>query len=297
MSVRALVTGATGYLGSHLAKHLIAEGHEVHALLRASSQDALAPAGAVLQRYDGTARDALRVVDSVRPNRVFHLAANQSTRPTPEDVDALVEANVLFGTQLAYACARVGVSAFVNTGTHWQKLDSHEFRPTTLYAATKQSLVDVLAYFADAESLPAITLELPATYGPGDPRGKVLDLLIDAVQSGETLDMSPGEQVMDLVHVDDVSAGFIQAARAIEGDPSLAGSTFALHGSEQPTLREIIDLVAGVSGSSPLVNLGALPYGVRELMRPTATPTLPGWSPRVDLATGIREVISARPGG
>ncbi len=294
--MRTLVTGATGYLGSLLTRHFLEEGYEVHALLRRSSDETAVPLGAEIHRHDGTAEGTLRVVRTVRPDWLLHLAAEQTPDPDPDTVDSLVEANVLLGTQLAYACARVGVSAFVNTGTQWQHLDSEGYRPTTLYAATKQALVDILAYFADAEGLPAITLELPGTYGPHDTRRKVLDLLIDAQRSGRVLEMSPGDQVMDLVHVDDVIAGFVRAARTIDEDPSRAGSTFALHASEMPTLRELVTILEEVTGVAVPVRFGALPYRDRELMQPSATLTLPGWHPQIGLHEGVRQLASSSNG-
>ena len=76
----------------------------------------------------------------------------------------------------------------------------------SLYAATKQAFTDLLVFYAEVEGLAVHTLELMDTYGPGDPRAKLIPFLLRAGAEGTTVEMTDGTQLIDLVHVDDAVA-------------------------------------------------------------------------------------------
>ena len=127
----------------------------------------------------------------------------------------LVDSNVLVGTQVAEAMLRAGCRGIVNTGTSWQRDARGAYDPVCLYAATKQAFEDVLTYYVSAEGFAATTLRLYDTYGPDDPRPKLVNALAGALRSGTPLSLSPGEQLLDLVHIDDVTAAFAAAGRRL----------------------------------------------------------------------------------
>jgi nucleoside-diphosphate-sugar epimerase len=102
--------------------------------------------------------------------------------------------------------------------------------------------------------------------------------------------VSPGEQILDLVHVRDVVEGLMAAAELVRQEPAHAGRTYALHSIEQLSLRDVIAVWENVTSAKAPVFFGGRPYREREMMAPTSTPTLPGWRPTVDLQTGLREV-------
>ena len=178
---RALVTGATGYIGGHLARHLAAHGWEVHALVRPSSAGGgLAAAGARVHEHDGTTERMAEIVGAAAPDVVFHLASLFMAEHRTADVTGLVEANLLLGTQLAEGMRLHGRTRLVNTGTVWQHYGDAEYDPTSLYAATKQAYVTLLKYYVEAAGLRVTTLELFDSYGPADPRPKLMGALTRA---------------------------------------------------------------------------------------------------------------------
>jgi nucleoside-diphosphate-sugar epimerase len=291
---RCVVTGATGFLGGALAAHLAAAGHEVACVVRPGSDRAALPAGVAVAEHDGTAAGMRAIVAGARPETVFHLASLFLAEHRPDDVDALVTSNVAFGTQLAEACAQHGVGRLVNAGTSWQSFEGPGYRPVNLYAATKQAFEDVLAYYADATPLRAITLRLFDTYGPSDPRRKLLRILRDAVRTGEPLAMSPGEQLLDLVHVDDVVAAFAAAADRLAAGAVAGHEVYGVSSGERLTLRELVALVGEVAGRPLEVEFGGRPYRAREVMRPWEPgAALPGWAPRVGLREGLAGYLAA----
>jgi nucleoside-diphosphate-sugar epimerase len=287
----ALVTGATGFVGGHLTRRLLADGWTVHALARPPLTRV--PAGADAVEVPGTTGALVDAVAAIAPDVCFHLATRFQPRHDVDDVAPLVDANVTFGAQLAEALARTTRTPLVNVGTAWQHYEGRPSSPTSLYAATKQALAEILEYYRQVEELPVATLELFDTYGPGDTRPKLVNLLLDAAQSGTTLEMSPGEQLIDLLHVDDaVDALCAVAVPLVDG--AAAGGTFAARSGAPLSLRELVALVGDVTGSDVSVRWGARPYRPREMMEPwPAPPPPPGWAPRVALRDGLRALVDA----
>jgi nucleoside-diphosphate-sugar epimerase len=286
---RALVTGGTGFIGGQLARRIVADGWQVTLLVRSPERVPADLAGScrVLPADPDGARFAAGVADAA-PDVCFHLATHFTGVHTPADVDSMIATNVGLGTRLAEALSTRDDVAFVNVGTIWQHHGARPYGPSSLYAATKQAFVDVLRYYAECTPLRAVTVELSDTYGAGDPRTKLLQLLAQAHRTGRPLRLSPGEQLVSFVHVDDVLDALLAAV-------PLADSTapsFSAFGCTM-TVREFVALVGRALGSQVPVEWGAREYRPREMLQPWAVwPPVPGWAPRTDLLAGLRAVLA-----
>lgn len=296
-SLVGMVTGATGFIGSHLVRKLVRAGWEVHIISRATSSLPSAPefTQVVNHGYDGSTQCMLDIVAQAKPNVVFHLASKTQSEHQPADVESLIQSNVLFGSQLLEAMKINRVDKFVNTGTFWQHYNNEEYNPVCLYAATKQAFEAILEYYVQACSIKAITLELFDTYGPDDPRPKLLHQLNKAAANGEALDMSAGEQLIDLVHIDDVvDAYLIAAQRLIQGKVS-RHDTYAVSSGHPVPLKGIVQLYAEATKQIVPVNWGVRPYRYREVMVPwNQGEKLPEWQPRKNLIDGLSGIVTHR---
>jgi nucleoside-diphosphate-sugar epimerase len=289
---RALVTGSTGFIGSHLLRHLHEAGWEVHVVMRPNAEAAAQPSYvAGVHPYTGATSQIIEAVERSKPDTVFHLASLFLAAHTPGQILPLVEANVLLGTQLLEAMMLSGTKMLVNTGTSWQYFHGEQYRPVNLYAATKQAFDDILAYYADTTGMRAITLALFDSYGPGDPRKKLLRLLLDSLRTGETLLMSGGEQQLDLVHVDDICSAFLRAATLLKNPELPSPLTYAVSGGERMSLQDVVKVLERAAGKSLGVKWGARPYRQREVMDLWKGPAMPGWKPQTTLAQGFRALV------
>jgi nucleoside-diphosphate-sugar epimerase len=284
---RALLTGATGFVGSHLARRLHLDGWAVNALVRPTTDPARLRAVAphlVLHEVADDAGSVIEAVAAAAPQVCWHLATQFRGVHTAQDVDPLVEANIAFGARLAEGLAQAGVPLLVSTGTAWQHYDGATYSPTSLYAATKQAHEDLVRFYTDTGAFRAVHLKLFDTYGPGDPRGKLVSLLMERARTGEPLPMSPGEQLISLVHVDDVVAALLAAIEL----PAVPSQTYQVATSPPVSLRALVRALETEIDRPISVAWGARPYRAREMMTPwIAAPDLPGWEPKVQLADGL----------
>jgi nucleoside-diphosphate-sugar epimerase len=271
-----LVTGATGFVGGHLARRLVADGERVVALVRDPIR---APEGVEAVRIPEDTAALVEAVKRAEPDICLHLATHFVAQHTVADIGPLVEANVGFGMRLAEA---LGEIPLIDTGTVWQHLGGERFRPANVYAATKQAFADILA----AYPLPVARLTLTDTYGPGDTRPKLVPALVHAARTGETLAMGSGTQLVDLVHVDDVAAAFRHLAADFRPE------TFVVTSGQPVTVRELVGFAEKAAGRPLPVQWGARPERSVDAVAPRSPdPTLPGWRPRVDLVTGLRPLL------
>lgn len=290
---RAVVTGATGFVASRLARRLVELGWDVTAMVRDPSVDLPCPA----LGWPRSGTEAADVFGRLRPDRCFHLATRFQPRHDPDDVVALVDGNVTLAALVGEGAASVEGCGVVYTSTYWQHFEGAAYAPTSLYAAMKQASADVLRYYADCGGLPVLSLTLFNTYGPGEPANRITSLLARSALSRQPVDLSPGEQLVDLLHVDDVVTALVAAEARLGHDVAEHGpgwSEWTARSAQPVTLRTLAERVGRVVGAAPPVNFGALPYRPREMFEPWATaPDLPGWRPAIDLDQGLDTLVAS----
>lgn len=293
---RALVTGGSGYIGGWLVERLVADGWQVHVILRPLSSLKRLEACAnkiTIHRHHGSIDEMMKIVAAAKPDVVFHLAAMAGADHRLEDVDRMIASNVLYSTQLVEGMLRYGVKNLVNTETFWQyRHGSEQYDPVCLYAATKQAFHDILSYYTGSGAIRAIALTLFDTYGPRDPRKKLFNLLKRAARENLPLDMTPGEQIVDITHVSDVVDAYVCAAEMLLAKSTVVLETYAVASGRRMKLKELVELVARETGLPLRPNWGGKAYRTNEIMTPWLGQSLPGWRPKVELEAGIREVFA-----
>jgi len=288
---RALLSGATGFVGGRLARRLVSQGWDVHVITRPSSKIAgLAGLPLVIHVDDGVG-PLHGIVAAAAPEVCFHLAGRFVGAHRDEDIVPLITDNLLFGTRLIDAVAAHGDCHMVNAGSYWQSAGGASYHPVALYAATKQAFQDVMQFYVESAGLRAVTLKFFEIYGPADPRPKLVNLLLNAALTGNALGVSPGEQLIDLVHVDDAAEACCCAARSIGAANWLTQPSYAVSSGAPLVLRALVDRIGQIIGKEVPVEWGRTSYRWREMMQPwDVAPIVPGWVPTVSLDDGIGEL-------
>ena len=257
-SMTTLVTGSTGFVGSHVARQLIAAGHSVRVLVRPSS-DLRALEGLVVERVEGDVRDVVsldRAMKGVR--RVFHVAADY--RLWARNPDEIYESNVQGTRRLLDVAAQAGVERIVYTSTvatiavpdHGSKLPDEETQATLeqMIGHYKRSkfLAEIEALKAAASGIPVVIVNPTTPVGPGDwkptPTGRII---LDFLNGKMPAYVDTG---LNVVAVEDVAAGHLLAA-----EKGHIGERYIL-GARNMTLKEILDALSGITGRrAPRVRL------------------------------------------
>lgn len=287
----ALVTGGTGFVGSNLIQKLVSDDWTVHAIVRKNSNlQALGTCiGKIhLHEHDGSTESMMQILAESRPDVVFHLASLFLSDHASKDVSQLIQSNVLFATQLLEAMVETNATNLVNTGTSWEHYENQAYSPVNLYAATKQAFEAVLQYYVEAKSINAITLKLFDTYGPADPRSKLFTLLRKCALSQKPLGMSPGEQLIDLLYIDDVIDAYLIAQERLQRSKIEQHEIYAVTSGHPIKLKDLVAAYSETTGNHLMIEWGARPYRAREVMTPwNVGKVLLGWEPKVSLRDGI----------
>jgi nucleoside-diphosphate-sugar epimerase len=284
VSPRILVTGATGFIGSALLPHLDSQASEVAVVVR-PGRSSVQP-GTV--SIDATGGELVERIAEFAPDVVIHLATHFLASHEVSDIPELMRSNIEFGTLVLEGASR-SAARVVNVNSAWQHVDGAEYSPVSLYAATKQAFSDIAIYYSQVRDLEIRDVTLFDSYGPGDTRMKLVPLLLGAARSGESLDMSDGQQLIDLTYVDDVASGLLDAALASD-----VPSSTVIRSWKPLTIREVVARVESVTGASLAVNWGVRPARPREMRTDWVFGSaLPGWQPSVTFDEGLTRCWNA----
>jgi nucleoside-diphosphate-sugar epimerase len=291
----ALVTGASGFVGKHLSSHLLEAGWDVHAIIRSTSNindlRKIVGKNLICHSYDGDINQLMTAMKNIQPTVVFHLASQFMSKHGIDDISSLISSNITFSTHLVEAMIQNGIYNLINTGTSWQHYMNDSFNPVNLYAATKQAFEDILKYYREITPIKIITLKLFDTYGPYDTRPKLFQLLNKVAQTNDTLKMSPGDQLIDIVYIDDVIEAFLLSAHYLITFQNYEGD-YAVSSLNPIKLRDLVQTYEKLLGKTLNIEWGGLPYREREVMNPWNTgKILPGWVPKTNLEKGINQML------
>ncbi|MFT3902306.1 MAG: NAD(P)-dependent oxidoreductase [Niabella sp.] len=292
-----LITGATGFIGHHLVKKLRDDGHRTFITLRPNSKNVFSSFEAEPFVLSGNYFEGL--IDFITLNSIegiIHLASLvQSGDHKPGEVEDLINANVEFPAIMLEAACITKVKWFINTGTYWQYYNKKDYSPVNLYAATKQAFFDIAKYYWETDRIRFSTVMVFDTYGPEDTRPKIFNLWQRIAKSGELLEMSKGEQLLDISHVYDVVNAFVLLARHLHNNlPDVGrGEIFTVKADKRYSVRNLAEIYEKATSSKLNIIWGGRPYKEREIMIPyQGGRSVPGWKSEINIEEGIRSLYS-----
>jgi nucleoside-diphosphate-sugar epimerase len=288
-----LITGATGFVGKNLIK-MLSYSNIIHVLIRPTTKIEKHNVKDVFVFNDNIEELSNYLIEN-RIEGLIHLASLYIAQHQSQQTKDLVLSNIYLGTALLEASVKAKVKWFLNTGTIWQNYNvpdkSDEYNPVNLYAATKQAFMDLAKFYIETSKLKFCTLKLCDTYGPNDTRNKIFALLKKNAETRVSLDMSLGEQKLDILYIDDVISGFTCLIERLHCNNRNTASEYVLSSGKQYTLKQLSKIFEDVTHQKLDINWGGRAYREREVMKPYIGNILPKWSPKVTLEKGIIEFM------
>ena len=282
VSSKVCLTGAGGFLGSHLARNIAEEDCEL-LLVTHVSEPPLEVIASGARAVSVSDDDWLNEVDRFAPTCFIHAATRFQVGHTQSDIVPMLRSNVEVGAQLLDVAHRHR-SRFVTISSAWQSYQGRTTSPVNLYAATKQAF-DTIADFYFGEGLDLRRLFVFDVYGPADKRRKLVPLLMEALRTGRPLRATSGRQLIDLTFVDDVVRAVTMMAFHEQAHKLI---NYVVKSGPLP-VREVADILGDVVGETVPVNWGSIPDREKEMIRDwNLEPVLPDWKPEVTLRDGLR---------
>jgi UDP-glucose 4-epimerase len=305
ISGRALITGATGFIGSHLTRRLLNEGVEVHIVCRAHSKFSrikdILP-WVTVHFADLCDPISLRAaVRDARPDYVFHLASATSFAGASYNASNLVRVNFFGAVNLIEVCEAIGYSGMVVTG------DSFEYAPSTsllredapchpsgLHGVTKLAATLKAQAVARERGSPIVILRLFSIYGPSDHSRRLIPRVIYSALAGTKLLLSSSAVTRDWVYIGDIVNLYIEAATRAG---QLSGHVFNGGSGVSGSIRTVVDTILRLTNSRarPRWETFKAPPHDRHpwVADPTCTFSQFDWRPSVSLEEGLSRTIAA----
>lgn len=298
--MKALVTGATGFIGSFVVRELLAAGHEVHALVEPGVPlGRIADLASRVRVHEASLLDRAaltKAASDARADTCVHLAWYAVPGKYLHAVDnvPLVEASVA----LYEAVVAAGATRFVGAGTCIEYDTSHgllredttPLRPRCLYAVCKNALHGMLAELAPRSAVSLAWLRFFFLYGPTEAPGRLVSDVLRKLHAGVEAPCSLGQQVRDFMHVSDVARAVVTVTE------SGASGAFNIGSGVPVTVREIVDTMGRVTERHDLLRVGAIaqregdpPFICADAHKLRAL----GFAPRFDLEAGLRDTFAS----
>ncbi len=291
---RVVLTGGTGFVGTHAIPALQARGFEVHALGR-RPPDAAEIAFHPVDLLDAAA--VCGVLEDLRASHLLHLAWYAEPGlywRSPRNLD-WVAASLALVRGFREAGGARAVAAGTCAEYAWGPERFHEAsspcRPATLYGAAKDGSRRILQAYASETSLSFAWGRLFFLYGPGEKAGRLVSDAIRTLRAGERFATSSGLQQRDFSHVADVAGAFAALLDSAATGPVNVGSGQAV------PVRAILERVGALTGGGDRIDFGARPLAATEPASIEADVARlrdeVGFSPRYDLDAGLADALAA----
>jgi nucleoside-diphosphate-sugar epimerase len=288
-----LLTGASGFLGSHILSSLLEKNYSIAITLRHSSD-----LSRIKHHLNNTFLTTVfleevnlqKFFEQNKVSTIIHTATNYGRGVTPfQDV---LKSNLTFPLELLELALKNGVTLFVNTDSYFNKIN-HSYFTLPAYSLSKRNFLDWLKYYSDKMNI--VNMQLEHLYGPNDAPSKFTENLINAVavDTVASYALTSGNQIRDFIFVTDATSAYVRVLENI--DRNLFGlKNYEVGTGYGTSIKEFAEKVKDLSLSKTELQFGRLDQRPDEIEFSTAANEdllKLGWYPRVDIADGISQII------
>lgn len=288
---KVLITGARGFIGSHLCTRLSNDDAEVNAISRAKGSDYKDN----VSWWRGDLEDitvARDLITRIKPDIIFHLAGYPLGGRELLHVMPSFRSNLLSTVNLLISASEVGCRRIILAGSMEEPADDPQAIPSSPYAASKWASSAYARMFHVLYQLPVVLLHVSMVYGPGQRLfKKLIPYIILCLLRGENPKLSSGQRIADWIYIDDVVEGLLAAAKASD----IEGKTIDIGSGKLVSVRTIAETLGYMINPKIELHFGALqdrPLEQKRVADIARSNVLIGWKPKIDLEEGLKYTMS-----
>ncbi|WP_219428853.1 NAD-dependent epimerase/dehydratase family protein [Persephonella hydrogeniphila] len=297
MIKNVLLTGGTGFIGSHLIEHLLKE--KINIILLKRSMSDTWRIKHLLKDIKTYNIDNVLIEEIFKENKleaIIHLATYYKKYHGISDIENMIYSNITFPTKLLDMCLKYKVKYFINTGTFFEYNikslpvnENEEKKPFNLYSATKISFEDIAKFYSDQVKI--ITLRIFSPYGEKDNEYKLIPTLIKKAILNEEIELSEGFQKLDFIYVKDIANAYVKVLQNIEKLNTL--ESFNIGSGFPYSIREIVSIVEEILEKTVKVKWGKPSKDIQICYADISkVKNYIGWEPKFSLKEGLERTIS-----
>jgi UDP-glucose 4-epimerase len=289
--VRVMVTGASGFIGSHLVSRLMGSGAEVHLVSRRPRPGPEGPAWHLADLTDYGA--CLKLVETVAPDVLFHLASAVTGARDVDLVVPVMAANQGAAVNLLTAVVKFAPTArMVLAGSIEEPHQGDDLTPHSPYAAAKWAASAYARMFSALWDMRVTVLQIAMVYGPAQPDlTKLVPYATLALLRGDVPQLSSGTRLVDWVYIDDVVDGLLRSA----GADRAIGKVFDICSGRLVSIRDTVGLLGMIVGGDARPEFSAAadrPMDYAQRGDPRVAEELLDWRASTALEDGLRKTVA-----
>ena len=295
--MKLLITGATGFIGQNLLPEIVRQFPEINILTvnkNVKKAVSMFPFEQCLH-INGLEQETIK---NFNPEIIFHLATLTTSDNNLDIIEPMIETNITFGAELLSILSTCSnPELFVNVGSFSEYYSGTEkINDAYLYSATKSAFRIFVDYYSQLKGFKYITVVPYSVYGGKTTVKRLVDYLIESIDAENPVSMTAGEQVLDFIHVNDITSFFIQILK----NPSLFyslknGNEFHLGTGKGTSIRELAGIMEKISGKKCNILWGGRPYREHDIMYAVApiakNANEINWSATVTIEEGLSKYL------
>ncbi|MDF1512224.1 MAG: NAD(P)-dependent oxidoreductase [Anaerolineae bacterium] len=291
---KVLLTGATGFIGTHLVKRMVISGYDLTAFMLPGEDSLLSPG---VKPINGDIADSAAVFSAVQasqPELIIHLASAGVTDPGLSMMESC-RVNVAGAIHILEAARNLpAIKRLIMVGSAFEygsRRSDDLLDPFSAYGASKTAAWAYARAAFNAWGLPVVWVRPFQVYGPGQPAKTLIPCAIQAALNHRDFSMTAGAQQRDFIYIDDLIDGLVATVSA----ENIEGRTLDIGTGTLTPLLDVIHHIWELTGAQGRILAGALPYRMGEVPALAAnvlrTRLLLNWEASVPLLQGLRWTI------
>ena len=276
------IIGASGFIGKNLYENLKKE--KSLKLIRFSSYK---------KEKKNWVNKVSKEIFFYKPEIIINCSSSQLLNDDEKSIRELINTNIVSQSIfLKNALKNKQFKSFITFGTKWELNSKGKTKPTNFYAATKLAVDEILKFFSLDYKLSIYSLKIFDTYGKNDKRKKFLNLLKKNYKKNKLLKMTAGNQLLDLVNIDDLVDLIKIILRDIFSKKKIGFFTYTVSSNKPIKLKNLVKKLMPILNKKLKISIGSLKYRSKEPMQPMIkTYNYPGWKPKRDLINELKKIF------